>query len=92
MHIIRAIHSGAKTILAYFHYICKGQRPFSPNTNWDSPELKKMAQLDEEQVRFLKQYQDLVRQNGGYPQASPRQVAIATYAKTAQPTECRLSV
>ena len=66
MPIIRAIHSSAKTILAHFHYCCKGQRPFSPDSNWDSPEMKRMAQLDDEQIEFLKQYQDLVRRKGGY--------------------------
>jgi hypothetical protein len=64
MPIIRAIHSGAKTILAYFHYNCKGQRPFSPDFNWDSPGAKRMAQLDDKQIRFLKQYQDLVQRKG----------------------------
>ena len=64
MPIIRAIHSGAKTILAYFHYCCKGQMPFSPDFNWDSPGVKRMAQLDDEQIRFLRQYQDLVQQRG----------------------------
>ena len=66
MHIIRAIHSSAKTILAHFHYCCKGQRPFSSDANWNSAEMKRMAQLDDEQIRFLKQYRDLVRRKGGY--------------------------
>jgi hypothetical protein len=48
MHIIRGIHSSAKTILAHFHYCCKGQRPFSSDANWNSAEMKRMAQLDDE--------------------------------------------
>jgi hypothetical protein len=67
MAIIRAIHSGAKTILTHFHYCCKGQRPFSSDFNWDSPEMKRLAQLGDEQIRFLKQYQGLVQQNGMEP-------------------------
>ncbi|KAJ4311707.1 hypothetical protein N0V84_010304 [Fusarium piperis] len=57
MPIIRAIHSGAKTILAHFHYACKGQRPFSMDHDWNSDEAKRMAHLDDEQIGFLMGYQ-----------------------------------
>ena len=92
MPIIRAIHSGAKTILAYFHYCCKGQQPFSSDSNWDSPEMKRMAQLDDEQIHFLKQYQDLVRRRGRWPLSSTSVLGVYVFAKMTQPPNCRLSV
>ncbi|KAH9883308.1 hypothetical protein F4778DRAFT_802686 [Xylariomycetidae sp. FL2044] len=70
MPIIRALHSSAKTILAHFHYVCKGQRPFSTDFDWNSPEMKRMAQVDDEQIHFLKQYQSLVRQKAALLQAT----------------------
>jgi hypothetical protein len=63
MPVINAIHSGAKTILAYFHYACKGQRPFSLDHDWDTGEAKTMAHLDDEQVSFLKKYRDQLHNN-----------------------------
>ncbi|KAI5455754.1 hypothetical protein BGZ63DRAFT_137383 [Mariannaea sp. PMI_226] len=63
MPIIRAIHSGAKTILAYFHYVCKGHRPFSLDHDWSTDEAKNMAQLDDEQIAFLKHYQLRIQDN-----------------------------
>ena len=64
MPVIRAIHSGAKTILAYFHYACKGQRPFSLGHDWDTDEAKNMADLDDEQITFLKHFQQQIQNNG----------------------------
>lgn len=70
MPVINAIHSGAKTILAYFHYACKGQRPFSLDHDWDTDEAKNMARLDNEQVGFLKKYQHQIHNNGREPDAT----------------------
>ncbi|KAK2471861.1 hypothetical protein H9L39_16544 [Fusarium oxysporum f. sp. albedinis] len=63
MPIINAIHSGAKTILAYFHYACKGQRPFSLEHNWSKDEAKNMAHLDEDQIAFVKKCRHLTQNN-----------------------------
>jgi hypothetical protein len=64
MPIINAIQSGAKTILAYFHYSCKGQRPFSLDHDWNTDEAKKMAHLDDEQIAFLEHYRIRIQNNG----------------------------
>ncbi|KAI1130986.1 hypothetical protein F5Y10DRAFT_288393 [Nemania abortiva] len=42
MPLIKAIHLGAKTLLAHFHYICKGQKPFE--VDWGQQPLSKAAQ------------------------------------------------
>ncbi len=87
MPIIRAIHSGAKKILAHFHFCCKGQQPFAPESNWDSPGMKQMAQLDDEQIDFLKQYQRLVLQKGVYAAirlALPLSSLLRDFAKIAE--------
>ncbi|EXK76669.1 hypothetical protein FOQG_18594 [Fusarium oxysporum f. sp. raphani 54005] len=63
MPIINAIQSGAKTILAYFHYACKGQRPFSLDHDWNTDEAKKMAHLDDEQIAFLEHYRIRIQNN-----------------------------
>ncbi|KAM0434005.1 hypothetical protein ACHAPT_003949 [Fusarium lateritium] len=55
MPLIRGINSGAKTILAHFHTACKGQIPFSENVDYNTPSFRKMAELDKEQVSFLRE-------------------------------------
>jgi hypothetical protein len=60
MPLVRASHSGAKTILAHFHYCCKGQEPFQPGFNWKSPQIQKMVQLDAEQIAFMEKFAELV--------------------------------
>ncbi|KAL9110183.1 MAG: hypothetical protein Q9227_005243 [Pyrenula ochraceoflavens] len=62
MPLVRATHSGAKTILAHFHYCCKGQRPFRPDFDWKSAKIRKMAQLDAEQCAFMERFHDQVQQ------------------------------
>ncbi|KAL1981852.1 hypothetical protein VTN96DRAFT_2097 [Rasamsonia emersonii] len=37
MSLVRSIHAGAKTILAHFHYLNKGQAPFE--LDWSLPEV-----------------------------------------------------
>jgi hypothetical protein len=66
MPLVRATNSGAKTILAHFHYCCKGQRPFRADFDWNSPKLRKMAHLDAEQSDFMANYRDLVIGKGTY--------------------------
>ena len=55
MPLIRGYHSGAKTILAHYHSVCKGQLPFADGFDWNSPIVRKMAALDQEQISFLLQ-------------------------------------
>ena len=60
------MHSGAKTLLAHFHYCCKGQQPFSPGFDWKSPDIQKMAQLNTEQSSFMAQYAQRVHDKGQF--------------------------
>ncbi len=64
MNLVRGTNSGAKTILAYFHYCSKGQTPFREDFDWNSPKLPKMAQLDDDQRKIMIRYQDQVVQRG----------------------------
>lgn len=51
---------GAKTMIYYFHYCNKGAQPFSPG--WMTPENITLAQLNKDQVNFLKESVDLISQ------------------------------
>lgn len=66
MPLVRATNSGAKTILAHFHYCCKGQKPFGEGFDWNAPKIRKMARLDAEQSRFMASYRDRVIQKGAW--------------------------
>lgn len=61
---MRATNSGAKTILAYFHYGCKGNQPFGQHFDWNAVKIRKMARLDAEQSRFMASYRDRVIAKG----------------------------
>jgi hypothetical protein len=54
-------HSGAKTILAHFHYCIKGQYPCQEAFDWISAASHRMAALDKEQVQFMQHCGHLVR-------------------------------
>jgi len=60
MPLVRATNSGAKTILAHFHYCYKGQQLFSKEFDWMSPKVRRMARLDPEQTSFMGQCRDAV--------------------------------
>lgn len=60
--MIAELHMGANVLLAYFHYACRGQRPFT--LDWDAKDAVAMAVLDEDQVKFLKRTTVHVRANG----------------------------
>jgi hypothetical protein len=56
--IIEELHLGANILLAYFHYCCKGFQPF--DLDWDASETTSMAELDAEQVKFVRKTADFV--------------------------------
>lgn len=58
---VEELHNGARTLLAYFHYLNKGARPFT--LDWTSAETVAMAELNAEQVRFVKETAELIREN-----------------------------
>jgi hypothetical protein len=60
MPLVRATNSGAKTILAHFHYCYKGQKLFTPKFDWTAPRVRRMARLDAEQSHFMSQCRDVV--------------------------------
>ncbi|KAH8745608.1 hypothetical protein BGZ57DRAFT_778314 [Hyaloscypha finlandica] len=62
MPLIRGIHSGAKAILAYFHWSCKGNIPFAADFNWNSKKAQSMANIDAEQASFMVRLGNLARQ------------------------------
>jgi hypothetical protein len=64
MPLVRATNSGAKTILAHFHYCYKGQQLFTAGFNWSAPRVRRMAKLDAEQIEFMAQCRDVVVQRG----------------------------
>ena len=64
MPLVRATNSGAKTILAHFHYCYKGQQLFTPGFDWSAPRVRRMAKLDAEQIAFMAQCRDIVVKKG----------------------------
>jgi hypothetical protein len=66
MGLVRSIHTGAKTILAHFHYTNRGTAPLE--MDWNSAEtprkIAKVAALDEEQIIFMKFIANEARKNG----------------------------
>jgi hypothetical protein len=49
---VEGLHNGAKILLAYFHYCNKGIRHFM--IDWASPEQRARAELNAEQVEFMR--------------------------------------
>jgi len=64
MPLVRATNSGAKTILAHFHYCYKGQQLFTKDFDWHSNRVRRMARLDPEQTSFMSQCRDFVVDKG----------------------------
>ncbi|KAI0109121.1 hypothetical protein GGR51DRAFT_512806 [Nemania sp. FL0031] len=58
-NIVEEFHSGARTMLAYFHYCNKGSHPFS--MDWNCAHNVSFAQLDARQVQFLNETVALVK-------------------------------
>ncbi len=56
---VEELHQGAKIMLAYFHYCNKGAHPFS--LDWTVADNIAMAELNAEQVQFVKETAELVK-------------------------------
>ncbi|KAI2625592.1 hypothetical protein GGR54DRAFT_653979 [Hypoxylon sp. NC1633] len=65
MKLIRGYQSGAKTLLAHFHYVNKGNIPFQPQFDWNSPINKHMADLSEDELRIVTQVSNEVSEKSG---------------------------
>jgi hypothetical protein len=60
--VVEAFHNGAKIMLAYFHFCNKGSYPFA--MNWDNASTASFAELNREQVDFVKETVGLVKEKG----------------------------
>ncbi|KAK4449885.1 hypothetical protein QBC34DRAFT_298388 [Podospora aff. communis PSN243] len=49
----------AKVILSRFHFVCNGSAPLA--LDWDSQSAQSMAELDRDQVAFMKETQSLIK-------------------------------
>ncbi|KAJ2995556.1 hypothetical protein NUW58_g1238 [Xylaria curta] len=58
-NIVEEFHSGARTMLAYFHYCNKGSHPFS--MDWSRAKTVSFAQLDTRQAQFMTETVMLVK-------------------------------
>ena len=63
MSLIRDLHGASKTLLAHFHFICRGQMPF--NMDWTQANrpksLQKMARISDDEAEFLQQTSEIVQ-------------------------------
>lgn len=62
VELVRAMHSTTKTILAHFHYGLKGQIPFQQDFDWKGSAVRRMADLDQDQVDFMQDYTRIIQQ------------------------------
>jgi hypothetical protein len=76
MSLVRGIHAGSKTLLAHFHFICKGQKPF--DIDWGSGRVPtavyRMAKVTVVQAKFLCLLVSHIRQKRKSDAFSPNQV------------------
>lgn len=61
---IEELHTGAKTMIYYFHYCNKGSHPFA--ATWMTEENLALADLNKEQECFLKESSILIRERCEY--------------------------
>jgi hypothetical protein len=59
--LIDELHYGANILLGYFHYCTKGFHPFS--LDWNAEQTRLMAELNAEQVEFVKKTASHVKAN-----------------------------
>lgn len=76
MSLVRGIHAGSKTLLAHFHFISKGQKPF--DIDWGSGQVPiaviRMAKVNEVQAKFLGFLVSHIRQKRQSDVSNPSQV------------------
>jgi hypothetical protein len=65
MELIDAMNSGAKTLLAHFHILNKGNIPFQPDFDWMASN-RKIAEFSEEDWNFMREYVEMVTSNGTF--------------------------
>ena len=86
--MIEELHMGANSLLAYFHYCCKGHRPFT--LDWNAEDSVSMAALDPYQVNFIKRTAFHVQANGkSYP---PHTHASLTALQKASMQRCEKDI
>jgi hypothetical protein len=71
MSLIRAMHQGAKTLLADFHVSCRGNVPFGKNFDWNSKDSRKVADIGQDEAEFLTRLGILARQKGAFLSYTP---------------------
>jgi hypothetical protein len=62
IELVKELHYGANILLGYFHYCTKGFHPFS--LAWNAEESLSMADLNTEQIEFVKMTAAYVKANG----------------------------
>jgi hypothetical protein len=62
--LVEELHYGANILLGYFHYCTKGFHPFS--LDWNAEQNVLMAELNPEQVEFVKKTAAHVKTNGNF--------------------------
>jgi hypothetical protein len=59
---LEGVFHTAKSILARFHFVCNGSAPL--RLNWASPKAAAMADLEPDQVEFMRKTQTMVAARG----------------------------
>jgi hypothetical protein len=67
--MVMEYHGGANILLAHFHYCNKGWEPFT--LNWDDKKAASRAELNDEQIQFMKRTSRFVKMNGIIAPLSP---------------------
>ena len=68
MSLVEATYQGANILLAHFHHACKGYHLFQHGFDWNSRPVQRIAELDGEQLQFMKDcQQEVIRQGETSP-------------------------
>lgn len=63
MDLVMSIHQAAKTLLVFFHQICKGKNLL--DVDWEKAEsVKRIARISETEAKFLKFVVGIVENRG----------------------------
>lgn len=76
---IKKLHFSAVILIAHFHYISRGERPFDNAMEFTSTSLKENEGFTQQQLEFIKLTADLVRQRGMYAQRERVPALIINY-------------